>query len=89
MKRKIVKAVCEDCNGTGVFIHPIRSQRKKNTGIVCWSCDGRGWNEIAYLPFKKRGVRKGLKYVLKNRRDGHASILWDYSVFKLLKEPTP
>lgn len=64
MKKSIIKAVCEECNGTGLYRGMCE---RPGYPVVCLRCNGTGCMEIHYTPFSKRRLLKGVKGVSMSR----------------------
>jgi DnaJ-class molecular chaperone len=55
-----VEAICEACNGTGLYEGFCEA---KGHPVVCIKCDGTGCEVIGYRPFISRKIIKGVKSV--------------------------
>lgn len=58
--KKMVKAVCEYCGGTGVYSGMCEPEQH---AVVCLGCFGTGCRKIQYVPFKKRKRARNIKFV--------------------------
>jgi hypothetical protein len=58
--KRVVKAECESCGGTGVYCGFMESP---GTAVVCLTCSGTGCERIRYRPFVRRRRRKNVKTV--------------------------
>jgi hypothetical protein len=64
MAKKMVKAECPDCGGTGLyrgFAEP------EGVAVVCLKCGGTGCIELRYTPFIKRNGERGIHTVRLSR----------------------
>lgn len=59
-KIKTVKAICADCDGSGLYEGMFE---KAGYPVVCLVCEGTGCEEISYIPFTKRKLLRGIKGV--------------------------
>jgi hypothetical protein len=78
--KQVIKAECEDCLCSGVFVPPDQHKTLKGLGIVCRSCDGRGWVRVEFRRFKKRRMRRGILAV-KTRALSPNPGSWPYKTF--------
>lgn len=62
--KKQVKAVCNACDGTGVYSGMCETE---GTAVVCLHCNGTGCEMIQYEPFIVRKKRRGIKTVHRSR----------------------
>jgi hypothetical protein len=63
-KQKIMKIVCGDCGGTGLYEGMCE---EKGYPVVCCGCMGTGCIDYQYEPFKKRKIKRGIKGVSLSR----------------------
>lgn len=62
---KSVKAVCDQCDGTGLY---IGFAEPPGFAAVCGGCGGDGWYTLTYKPWtrtSKRRGRRGVRFVTK------------------------
>ena len=59
-----VKAECEACSGTGLYVGMCE---KKGTAVVCIRCNGSGCQVIKYKPFERRKGKQGIEMVYRSR----------------------
>jgi hypothetical protein len=62
--KNTVQAVCQECDGTGLYEGMFR---KKGELVICTVCNGTGCQEIEYEPFVVRKRRRGVKVVYLTR----------------------
>lgn len=62
--KKMVKAECESCDGTGIYRGMAEGP---GVGVVCLTCNGTGCEEIEYTPFTARKKRRDVKTVHRSR----------------------
>lgn len=62
-KVKKVKIECQDCDTTGLHIGHLEG---KGTATICTTCNGNGYIEAEYIPFKKRKRLRGVKKVFQS-----------------------
>lgn len=59
-----IKAQCEACNGTGIYVGFAEA---KGEGVICLLCHGTGRVFLEYIPFTGRKTRKGITIVRLSR----------------------
>ena len=64
MATKTFKAVCDACDGTGVY---CGFAEPEGVGVVCLNCDGTGCLLVTVELFKERKRKKGVKTVRLSR----------------------
>ena len=80
MKNAIVQE-CDSCGGTGLYSGLCEGKGK---AVICSSCQGKGWFEYSYKPFKKRHKKKGIESI-RLKRDyfiGETESFMTYSEFE-------
>lgn len=59
-----VKVECSACGGTGLY---SGFAEPKGTAVICFDCDGSGYEEIAFTPFTHRKGKRGINIVKRSR----------------------
>ncbi len=62
--KKILKAECTSCDGTGLYRGMCEAEGE---AVICLTCNGTGCEDIRYIPFKKRIPIKGVRTVRMSR----------------------
>lgn len=60
---KKVKIGCQDCDSTGLHVGQLEGD---GTATLCATCQGKGYIDAEYEPFKKRKKRTGVKKVFQS-----------------------
>lgn len=64
MAKQEVKAQCEACGGSGVY---VGFAEPNGIGVVCLQCQGSGCQTIHYVPFTERKRRRDVDFVRRSK----------------------
>lgn len=64
MAKITVKAVCDACNGTGLYSGMCE---REGTAVICLGCGGAGCELMTYTPFERRKGRRDIQTVSLSR----------------------